>query len=417
MSRSALWVSLLASMALAPADTAGAECERIPRCELVWADEFDGAAVDPGKWEFQTGTGTAYGLPAGWGNNELQYYQEANATVAGGMLTITARRESVGGRSYTSARLRTLGRAAWSHGRFEMRARMPLGQGLWPAFWMLPTDTRYGGWAASGEIMEYLGHEPERIHGTIHYGAPWPNNSFSGNTYDLPGGGRFDDDFHVFAVEWQRGQIRWYVDDVLYATQTEWFSTAAPYPAPFDVDFHLLLNLAVGGNFPGPPNDSTSFPQELVVDYVRVYQQAPIKGEQAAAKSLLMDEPVRMKKIEATLAMPFENHARKRDKLEDPREVACSVSAFDARRSLAVKGKVRLALHGTLGGAPWRSATITIGLDRRGGATFDREAMANLVAGAIAAGAKIDRIDATFEGRGGKKVTRADVDCRQYEES
>jgi beta-glucanase (GH16 family) len=156
----------------------------------------------------------------------------------------------------------------------EMRARMPIGQGLWSAFWMLPSDSIYGTWAASGEIdiVEHLGNQPERILGTIHYGGSFPSNVYSGTNYFLPSG-TFHDDFHVFAVEWELGEIRWYVDGTQYGTRTSWYSTGGPFPAPFDIDFHLLLNLAVGGNLPGPPDAWTEFPQEFVVDYVRVYQQ------------------------------------------------------------------------------------------------------------------------------------------------
>ena len=151
---------------------------------------------------------------------------------------------------------------------------MPIGQGFWPAFWMLSSDTSiYGPWAASGEIdiVEYIGSDPNRIFGTIHYGASFPGNIFSSTDYFLPSG-TFNDDFHVFAMEWEFGEIRWYVDGVQYASRDSWFSTGGPFPAPFDVDFHLLLNMAVGGNLPGPPDGTTVFPQEYVIDYVRVYQ-------------------------------------------------------------------------------------------------------------------------------------------------
>jgi beta-glucanase (GH16 family) len=258
---------------------ASAQCDRLPGCTLVWSDEFDGSSVDPSKWSFQTGDGTEVGLPPGWGNNELQFYRPENASVAGGMLTITAKEEPFGGYLYTSARMRTLGKGEWTYGRMEMRAKMPIGRGLWPAFWMLPSDSVYGGWASSGEIdiVEYVGQVAYRILGTIHYGGPWPYNVYSTTNYYLPSGsGTFHDDFHVFAIEWDYGEIRWYVDDVHYATRTYWYTLGAPFPAPFDKDFHLLLNLAVGGNLPGSPNSTTVFPQELVVDYVRVYQAPPI---------------------------------------------------------------------------------------------------------------------------------------------
>ncbi len=269
-------VLILLALTFGSGRPVAAQCAELPGCVLVWSDEFDGTEVDLSRWSFQLGDGTEFGLPAGWGNNELQYYLAENATVADGFLTITAREESAGGRDYTSARMRTLGKGDWTYGRMEMRAKMPTGRGLWQAFWMLPSDSIYGTWAASGEIdiVEHIGGQPDRILGTLHYGGPWPRNTYSTSNYFLPSG-TFHDDFHVFAIEWELGQIRWYVDDVHYATRTSWYSTGGRYPAPFDADFHLLLNLAVGGNLPGPPDPSTEFPQELVVDYVRVYQLPP----------------------------------------------------------------------------------------------------------------------------------------------
>lgn len=393
---------------------AAAQCDRIALCELVWADEFDGSEVDEGKWDFQLGDGTAYGLPGGWGNNERQYYQSENAVVADGFLTITAREETVSGYSYTSARMRTAGLAEWRYGRFEMRARLPVGQGLWPAFWMLPADEAYGGWAASGEIdiMEYIGSKPEEVFGTLHYGAPWPNNAFSGNEYELPAG-TFHDDFHVFAIEWQPGEIRWYVDGVHFATQTEWFSTGGPYPAPFDQDFHLLLNLAVGGNLPGSPDATTEFPQELVVDYVRVYQAAAAKGTQVSAASLLFDKAERMKKIDASLTIPFENQARKKDKLSDRRSLSCSVQARSTAKALSVKGKLALRLEGASGGEAWAGRTVKESFDKSGGASFSGDQIEELVDEAAGAGADVERFRLEFDGSGGKKVERLDFDCWQ----
>jgi len=253
-----------------------AQCVGIEFCALVWSDEFDGTEVDTNKWSFQRGDGSEVFLPSGWGNNELQWYTDENATVADGFLTITAREESVQpGFRYTSARLRTRSKGDWTYGRMEMRARMPLGKGIWPAFWMLPSDRGYGGWAASGEIdiVEYIGSKPSEVFGTIHYGGEWPRNVSSSSKYTLASG-TFHEDFHVFAIEWEEGEIRWYVDDVHYGTKTSWNSTGGDFPAPFDVNFHLLVNLAVGGNLPGSPDSSTQFPQHLVVDYIRVYQQA-----------------------------------------------------------------------------------------------------------------------------------------------
>ncbi len=260
-----------ALLAMGPA--AWAQCDGLPGCQLVWSDEFDGNSLDLSKWEHQTGNGCAINL-CGWGNNELQIYSPANTTVADGALTITARQEMGG--TITSSRIRSLGRGDFTYGRFEMRAKLPETQGMWPAFWMLSSNPSvYGVWAASGEIdiMESLGNEPERIYGTIHYGGTFPENTFSGEETLLAPGTATD--WHTYAVEWEEGEIRWYVDGQQYATRNSWWSSGGPYPAPFDIDFHLLLNLAVGGNFPGNPDATTVFPQEYVIDYVRVYQIPP----------------------------------------------------------------------------------------------------------------------------------------------
>ncbi|HSR87804.1 MAG TPA: glycoside hydrolase family 16 protein, partial [Pontiella sp.] len=244
--------------------------------DLVWSDEFDGPDIDTSKWSHEVN---------GWGggNNELQYYtaRTNNSFIENGKLVIQALEETYTGpdgtRDYTSARLRTLNKGDWTYGRFEARMKLPYGQGLWPAFWMLPTDWVYGGWAASGEIdiMEIVGHQPNILHGTIHYHGEWPDNWYSGGSYTLPTGD-FSDDFHVFAVEWEYGEIRWYVDGIHYHTETWWDSTSAPYPAPFDERFHILLNVAVGGNWPGSPDGTTVFHQRMEVDYVRVYSTTNI---------------------------------------------------------------------------------------------------------------------------------------------
>jgi beta-glucanase (GH16 family) len=247
---------------------------------MIWADEFSGSAVDPANWEFQIGDGTSYGLPSGWGNNELQFYRDvpANASVSGGVLRIVARQESFGGKSYTSARLRTRGRFEFAYGRVEARMKLPSTAGIWPAFWMLPTSSPYGGWAASGEIdiMESV-NVADRIYGTIHYGAPWPGNVSAGGQY-APGTD-FSQGFHTYSLEWEPNRMRWYVDGVLYRdiSSAVWFSSAAQNNprAPFDQPFHLLLNTAVGGNFPGNPNGGSQFPQTFEIDWVRVYQLQP----------------------------------------------------------------------------------------------------------------------------------------------
>jgi len=248
----------------------------VPRAQgawrLVWNDEFNGSAVDPTRWTYDTGTGPPY---PGWGNNELEYYtsRPENVQVAGGLLHIVARKENYSGSSYTSARLKTQGRLSKIYGRFEFRARLPQGQGFWPAFWLMPRDSVYGGWAASGEIdaMENRGHDPAMVFGTLHFGGEWPDNAQSfGPAFTFPTGDSATN-FHTYALEWTTNAFRWYVDDKLYQTQTTWWSSGGPFPAPFDQPFYLLMNLAVGGYFPGDPDASTVFPAEVQVDYVRVY--------------------------------------------------------------------------------------------------------------------------------------------------
>lgn len=272
MQKNRLLYGFLAATAFAAAQSGAQRTER-----LVWSDEFDGNAVDTGNWEFMIGNGSAYGLP-GWGNNELQYYREQNSTIANGLLTIEARRQSFGGFNYTSSRLRTKDKFEFAYGRIEARIKLPSTPGIWPAFWMLPTSSPYGTWAASGEIdiMESVNFA-DRIYGTIHFGGPFPNNTSSGFFYNP--GTDFSQGFHTYTLEWDPNQMRWYVDGVNYNTlnRNAWFSSAAPGDprAPFDREFHLLLNVAVGGNFPGNPTGASQFPQSMQVDWVRVYQLDP----------------------------------------------------------------------------------------------------------------------------------------------
>ena len=240
--------------------------------ELVWNDEFSGRE-SASHWTHEVNAW-------GGGNNELQYYtaRPENSYVRGGRLHIVAREEYYegpeGARAYTSARLKTKGSGDWRYGRFEIRAKLPEGQGIWPAIWMLPTDEVYGGWAASGEIdiVELVGHAPDRVHGTLHYGGEWPMNTYTGDSYRLPDEERFSDSFHVFTLIWEEGAFHWFVDGEHYQTQRHWRTGGHEFPAPFDQRFHMLLNVAVGGNWPGPPDESTEFPQAMVVDYVRVYE-------------------------------------------------------------------------------------------------------------------------------------------------
>ena len=241
---------------------------------LVWEDNFDGAAgtsPDANIWNFEVGDGTAQGIP-GWGNNELQYYTDRpeNASLDGnGNLVITAIEESYQGSSYTSARMTTQNNRFQTYGRFEARIKTPFGRGMWPAFWMLGTDIVTDGWPECGEIdiMELVGNEMTKIHGSIH-GPGYSGGNAIGDSYD--DGTRFDDDFHIFAIEWGEDYIDYYVDDQLYQSISKGQVTGNWV---YDNDFFLILNVAVGGTWPGPPSATTQFPQTMTVDYVRVYQE------------------------------------------------------------------------------------------------------------------------------------------------
>jgi len=269
---------------------------------LVWSDEFDGAAIDRGKWDFDVDCW-------GGGNNERQCYTDkrSNAAVTGGKLVITARKEKATGpafplsqrgdpakakaeasREFTSARLVTRGKAAWTYGKIEVRAKLPQGQGTWPAIWMLPEDSHYGTWAASGEIdiLEAVnlgvrcdtcaGGIENRILGTLHFGGQWPGNKYKGDETALPVP---LDGFHVFGIVWEKGKIVWTVDGKPYATRvaSEWSSSGSSDPAaPFDRPFHLILNLAVGGGLAEDRGlkgvNESGYPKKMEIDWVRVWQ-------------------------------------------------------------------------------------------------------------------------------------------------
>jgi beta-glucanase (GH16 family) len=244
---------------------------------LVWSDEFsspDGSAPDPAKWTYDTGG-------KGWGNKELECYTNRlqNAQINSGNLVITAHQENApfvcsdgATNNYTSARLKTQGLFSQAYGRFEARIKIPAGQGMWPAFWMLGKDITTAGWPTCGEIdiMENIGKEPATVHGSLHGPSTTTRTSDATSIFTLPAGQAFADDFHLFAIEWEPGVVRFYVDSNLYATFTE-----SQWPAGgtwvFDHPFFIILNLAVGGNWPGSPDSTTVFPQHLLVDYVRVY--------------------------------------------------------------------------------------------------------------------------------------------------
>ena len=252
---------------------------------LVWNDEFSGKQIDTNKWDFQIGTGSQYGLE-GWGNNELQYYRKENAFIKDGNLVLEARKENFEGCAYTSTRLRTVkddGTELFTktYGRIEARIKMPKGNGIWPAFWLLPATTDYGVWASSGEIdiLEAKGRLPNRVYGTVHFGQAWPGNKYSGGMYKFPDGGMITG-YHVYSLEWEPGILRWLVDGNVYYETSHWWSLGAgesepyAYPAPFDKPFYILLNFALGGNYDGgvAPEDY-DLPAQMLVDWVRVYDK------------------------------------------------------------------------------------------------------------------------------------------------
>ncbi|MBU1143433.1 MAG: family 16 glycosylhydrolase [Firmicutes bacterium] len=239
-------------------------------------DSADTNGLDLDKWGYQLGTGTDYGL-TNWGNNEQQYYRSENVTVTGSILQIQAKNESFGGKFYTSARLWTKNTFNQKYGRFEALIKLPSGDGLWPAFWLMPQDNVYGGWANSGEIdiMEARGRLPFESSSALHFGGSWPDNQYVSETYTFPSGKSIND-FNLYAVEWEETMMRFYVNDILYYTVSNWSSTGYPYPAPFDQSFYIILNLAVGGNFDGnrlPDVNIFNQPVLMEIDYVRVFQK------------------------------------------------------------------------------------------------------------------------------------------------
>ena len=244
---------------------------------LVWSDEFNGTGLDAANWTPDIGNGCP--SLCGWGNNELEYYRAENVTVSGGNLVLTTLEESYAGSSFTSGKVTTRGKQTFLYGRIEMRAKIPTGGGMWPAFWMMPQDDVYGGWAASGEIdiME-SSNATTSIGGTLHFGGSWPDNTSTGASYSL-GGPSFADEFHIYAVEWEPDVMRWYVDGVLFSIKTsaQWYTDAAPGNplAPFDQEFYIILNAAIGGEYTGctyPACITASLPQQFLIDYVRVYK-------------------------------------------------------------------------------------------------------------------------------------------------
>jgi beta-glucanase (GH16 family) len=239
----------------------------VTKTKLVMSEEFDvNGAPNPNLWNFNIGTGNN-----GWGNNELQYYTDRpqNIIVEDGNLKITAHRELFLGSSYTSARIFSKGKLEQKYGRIEARIKLPLGKGIWPAFWMLGANSDTVTWPQCGEIdiMEYIGSKPTSIFGTVH-GPDYSGGNAISKTLTLTND-RFDNDFHIFGIEWGENYINYYVDNMLYNQITP---ADVPGEWVFNQPFYIILNVAVGGNLPGDPNVETPFPQSMLVDYIRIYE-------------------------------------------------------------------------------------------------------------------------------------------------
>jgi len=250
-----------------PVPTPTAIWER-PNWNIVWHDEFDGSELNLQNWTFDIGGN-------GWGNQEWEYYSDRpeNVRVVNGMLIIEAREEdeSYSGKPYSSGRIKTQGLHAWQYGRIEARMKLPYGQGIWPAFWMLGENFTQAGWPGAGEIdiMENIGKEPDQIHATVHAPGYYGGKPGTTTSFVVPTG-PVKNDFHVYAIEWKENEIRWLFDEQEYFKLTpaevsdQWI---------FDHPFFIIMNVAVGGRWPGYPNSTTVFPQFMYVDYVRVYQK------------------------------------------------------------------------------------------------------------------------------------------------
>lgn len=236
-----------------------------PGMSLVWEDEFEGSQLNSSNWSHESGTGAN-----GWGNNELQYYRPQNTTLQDGFLVITAKKEAFGGKEYTSSRIITKDKKQFRYGRIDIRAAMPKGQGMWPALWMLGSNFSSVGWPACGEIdiMEMIGGNgrEKTVHGTVHWQHDGSHAQFGGE-YSLSSG-TLADKFHVFSIIWDAQTIRWLIDGQEYHV----IDTSPAQLDEFRKSFFFIFNVAVGGNWPGSPDNNTTFPQHMIVDYVRVFQ-------------------------------------------------------------------------------------------------------------------------------------------------
>ncbi|MBC6367063.1 glycoside hydrolase family 16 protein [Algoriphagus sp. AK58] len=232
---------------------------------LAWADEFDGNTLNAANWTHETGNGTN-----GWGNNELQFYRSQNTSLQNGHLVITAKKEAFGGKEYTSSRIITKGKQQFRYGRVDIRAVMPKGQGIWPALWMLGSNFDTVGWPACGEIdiMEMVGGNGREntVHGTVHWEHDGSRAEFGGK-YTLASG-TLADQFHVYSIVWDATSIRWLIDNKQYHV----IDTTPSQLDEFRRNFFFIFNIAVGGNWPGSPDATSTYPQHMIVDYVRVFQ-------------------------------------------------------------------------------------------------------------------------------------------------
>jgi beta-glucanase (GH16 family) len=242
--------------------------ETYPGYTLAWSDEFSRTSLNQDSWNYELGNGSG-----GWGNNELEYYTNSykNVFVSDSNLIIEARKETTGNYNYTSARLTTQGKKVFKFGRIDIRAKLPKGQGIWPALWMLGSNINTVGWPACGEIdiMELIGSIPSTVTGTMHWKGSSGSHAQEGDNYVLKEGD-FSEQFHVFSIEWTQDNIKWFIDDQLFVT-TSVSNTGVDY-YPFNADQFFIFNVAVGGNWPGSPDYTTVFPQRMFVDYVRVFQ-------------------------------------------------------------------------------------------------------------------------------------------------
>jgi beta-glucanase (GH16 family) len=238
-----------------------------PGYTMVWSNEFSNP-INASEWNMEIGNGSG-----GWGNNELEYYTSSNKNsfVSNGNLIIEARKEAISGFNYSSARMTTQGKKSFTFGRVDIRAKLPKGKGIWPALWMLGSNISTVGWPSCGEIdiMELVGHEPNKVHGTAHWKPVNGTSINKGNSSTLASGD-YSQEFHVFSIIWVRDSIKWLIDDKEYFTLTKADVGNANYP--FNDPQFFIFNVAVGGNWPGSPDASTVFPQRMFVDYIRVFQ-------------------------------------------------------------------------------------------------------------------------------------------------